>query len=221
MLRSHARFGWLLALSTLAIALAASACGGPDYPLCENDENCQSHGEFCVNGHCQQCRNDTDCREGQSCNSGRCEAIEGRCGSDGDCPSGQRCRGNRCVGGAAPPPPPDPPPPAAECQLEPVYFAFDSSELTPAARDIIARNGDCGRQRGITGVTLTGYCDPRGTEQYNLALGERRAQAVRRYLVSLGAPESALSTHSVGSEFAQGADEDGWSRDRRVEFNAR
>lgn len=217
---SHARFGWLSALSLLLVGAAVSACGGPDYPLCESDEDCTSHGEYCVNGHCQQCRNDSDCREGQQCSSGRCEAIEGWCGSDGDCPAGQRCRGNRCYAPTAAPPPPPPPPPQ-ECQLEPVYFAFDSSELTPAGRDTIARNGDCARQRSISGVTLTGYCDPRGTEQYNLALGERRAQAVRRYLVSLGVPESALSTHSVGSEFAQGSDEESWARDRRVEFNAR
>ncbi len=76
---------------------------------------------------------------------------------------------------------------------------------------------ECYRGQG-SGVSLllSGAADPRGTEEYNIALGERRAQAVRSYLVSLGLDGNSVSTTSVGEEMASGTDEAGWARDRNV-----
>ncbi len=108
--------------------------------------------------------------------------------------------------------------PAPEaCMLETVYFAFDSSELDSASRASIAAAVECFRNQNSSGsLLLTGACDPRGTEEYNMALGERRAQSVRRYLQSLGMDTSRVSVTSVGEEMASGTNEQGWSRDRNV-----
>lgn len=101
------------------------------------------------------------------------------------------------------------------CELESVYFGFDSSELDAQARDVLARDQKCARQKGATGLRVVGMTDPRGTEEYNLALGDQRAKATARYLGAIGAPEPEAS--SVGSEMAKGHDEDTWAQDRRTE----
>jgi peptidoglycan-associated lipoprotein len=68
---------------------------------------------------------------------------------------------------------------------------------------------------GVWGLGF-GVTDPRGTEEYNIALGDRRAQAVRAYLVSLGIEQARIAVTSVGEEMAQGSDESGWAQDRSV-----
>lgn len=124
------------------------------------------------------------------------------------------------TGDEAPLPEPQPEPveiAEVPCSLQTVYFAFDSSELDAAARAVIEEAVECFRGQGLEGsLRLTGACDPRGTEEYNLALGERRADAVRAYMRSLGADTSQVSITSVGEEFATGTDEASWARDRNV-----
>ena len=124
------------------------------------------------------------------------------------------------VGAEIPEPEPEPEiePVAEPCVLETVYFAFDSAELDSSARAAIQAAAECYRGQADPGLSLllTGACDPRGTEEYNLALGERRAQSVRSYLISLGMDGSRVSTTSVGEEMATGTDEAGWARDRNV-----
>ncbi len=101
------------------------------------------------------------------------------------------------------------------CAFETVYFAFDSSELDSSARSAIAAAVECYRnQNPDVRLLLTGACDPRGTEEYNLALGERRAQSVRSYMKSLGMDPSQISITSVGEEMATGTDEASWALDR-------
>lgn len=215
---SRARYAILLTAFT---ALLATGCG-PTYPNCDNDENCHE-GEFCVNGQCQLCRDDNDCAAGESCNDGRCDPIPGYCDGDGDCPSGQECQNNRCVASQVSemPPPPDEPPPPMECQLQAVSFGFDADGLDSGARDTIQANARCMQERGITSVHLTGHTDPRGTEEYNLALGDRRAQAVKRFLSSLGINRGGIGASSMGEEMSRGTSEGSWSQDRRVAFTER
>lgn len=208
-----------IVLQVAALATLVVGCGGPQYPNCNDDSNCHE-GEFCVNGTCQQCRPDAnDCPSGQQCVEGRCEGIEGYCTSSGDCPDGQECRDNRCV--ASQVTTSEPTELSNACSLSPVYFAYDSSQLDGSARSTMQSNAECIQQRDIASVRLTGHCDPRGTEEYNLALGERRAQQVKSYLQDLGVEPSRVSTASMGEEMASGEDESGWSRDRRVEFQER
>ena len=193
---------------------------GPQYPNCNDDSNCHQ-GEFCVNGTCQQCRPDgNDCPAGRQCVEGRCDPVEGYCSSSGDCPDGQECQNNRCVRSTSSATDLETPPSGA-CSLAPVYFAYDSSDLDPQARSTMQSNAQCIQQRDIASVRLTGHCDPRGTEEYNLALGERRAQQVKSYLQNLGVDASRVTTASMGEEMASGEDESAWSRDRRVEFSER
>ena len=68
-------------------------------------------------------------------------------------------------------------------------------------------------------VRITGAADPRGTEEYNLALGDRRATSVKRFLSALGVADTAIETVSTGEEFATGTDESTWARDRRAEIS--
>ena len=121
-------------------------------------------------------------------------------------------------------PPPEPEPVQIEqvsCELQTVYFAFDSAELDGTARASIQEAVECFRGQGLQdGLMLTGACDPRGTEEYNIALGERRASAVRDYMRSLGLNPSRVSITSVGEEMATGTDEASWARDRNVTASA-
>lgn len=195
-------------------------CGGPDYPKCDTDSDCHA-GEFCVNRLCQQCRGDQDCPAGQSCAAGACQAIPGYCTSAGDCGPGEECQNNTCVtatqSSVAPPPPEMA---ASGCALDAIYFEFDSATLNDSSRTQLADVATCIKTRGLQSVHITGLTDPRGTEEYNLALGDRRAQAAKKYLESLGVP-AQVSSSSMGEELATGSDESSWSRDRRVDFQER
>jgi len=210
----------LLAIATIvAIAAFGEGCG-PSYPKCDADEDCHQ-GEFCVNGLCQQCRGDQDCGAGQSCASGACQAVPGYCTSAGDCGEGQDCQNNTCVTrqeSVAPPPPPEVS--AGPCSLDPIFFGFDADTLDESARSQLARAAECIKSRGIKAVHVTGMTDPRGTEEYNLALGDRRAQAAKKYLESL-ATDAGLSASSMGEELATGTDEGSWAHDRRVDLTER
>ncbi len=113
-----------------------------------------------------------------------------------------------------------PPIPSLETQgIEDVFFAFDSADLTAEGRATLAKDAAIiGRVGGH--YLIEGHCDERGSAEYNLALGDRRARAVRDYLVSLGVDPAALSTLSYGEErpFAEGHDESAWSQNRRGHF---
>jgi len=105
------------------------------------------------------------------------------------------------------------------CSVESVYFAYDSAEIDDRSRSTLDRNATC--MRGRASTRITGSTDPRGTEEYNLALGDRRARSTARYLTMLGVEEAAMSVGSVGEEYATGEDEAAWARDRRADFEAR
>ncbi|MFW6051160.1 MAG: OmpA family protein [Myxococcota bacterium] len=212
------RFAFAI-VSTLALGWALAGCG-PEYPNCDNDEDCHE-GEYCVNGLCQQCRTDADCPTGQQCTGGRCEDIEGYCESENDCPEGQECRDNRCAEPVETSTDLDADTGDRGCSIEAVYFDFDSADLQSNARDQIQANVECMREKDIESVHLTGYTDPRGTEEYNLALGDRRARSVRKYMSDLGISADDIGVSSMGEEMASGTDEESWARDRKVEFEAR
>ncbi len=101
-----------------------------------------------------------------------------------------------------------------------VYFDFDKSELREDARERLARNAEWLRAHPEFEVTLEGHCDERGTNEYNLALGERRASAARDYMVSLGVAATRLRTISYGEERPQctASEESCWSKNRRAHF---
>jgi peptidoglycan-associated lipoprotein len=104
--------------------------------------------------------------------------------------------------------------------FQPVFYALDSSELDQAGQQALNANAEVLRKYATWVITIEGHCDERGTAEYNLALGERRALAAKTYLVSLGIPTERLRTVSYGKEFPfdPGHDEAAWSKNRRAHF---
>src|SRR5262245_21708650 len=104
--------------------------------------------------------------------------------------------------------------------LKPVFFDYDSADLTADAQKTLNENAELLKKYGTWTVTLEGHCDERGTAEYNLALGERRAVAARSYLVSLGIPADRVRTVSYGKEFPfdPGHDEPAFAKNRRAHF---
>ena len=99
-----------------------------------------------------------------------------------------------------------------------VFFAFDRADISPEAREILGRQADWLRRYPNVTVTIEGHCDERGTREYNLALGERRAQAAKNVLVASGIPASRISTISYGKErpAVVGSSEESYAQNRRA-----
>jgi peptidoglycan-associated lipoprotein len=244
--------GFLALLATMALPLLA-ACPGPEYPRCNNTEDCNKdgHSGVCVNGMCQECAADGDCKPGFKCQASSCvPAVE--CNASSDCSAGRVCKNGKCesctqdaecgpgavcTGGAC-----QPKPECAtdadcgegracvegscqivntSCDIPPVRFEFDSYTLTEGSKSALQQMADClkGKQAKAR-VTIEGHADERGSEEYNQALGDRRASAVKKFLANLGVEGSRLNTVSYGEErpLDAGHDEGSWARNRRAEF---
>jgi peptidoglycan-associated lipoprotein len=104
--------------------------------------------------------------------------------------------------------------------LKDIHFAFDSSDLDEQARTILQDNANWLKDHAKAKVEIEGHCDERGTVEYNLALGARRAGAAKDYLVALGVPADRLTTISYGEELplCQEHNEECWQQNRRVHF---
>ncbi len=104
--------------------------------------------------------------------------------------------------------------------LPEIHFDYDSADIREADRQVLTKNADALKKFDFLRVTIEGHCDERGTVEYNLALGERRAKAAHDYLVSLGVPADRLKTVSYGKEvpLCQQATADCWARNRRDHF---
>src|SRR4029453_7198858 len=104
--------------------------------------------------------------------------------------------------------------------FQPVFFAYDEDVIDAAGQQALNHNAELMKKYPTWIVPIEGHADERGTAEYNLALGERRALASRNYLVSLGIPADRLRTVSYGKEFPfePGHDEGSWSKNRRAHF---
>ncbi|HQH12842.1 MAG TPA: peptidoglycan-associated lipoprotein Pal [Candidatus Sumerlaeota bacterium] len=107
-------------------------------------------------------------------------------------------------------------------ELQTVYFDFDSAELSESARAVLDQNAIWLSENPGVHVLIEGHCDERGTVEYNLNLGERRAASVREYLIGKNLDAATLHTISYGEErpIDEGHDETAWSQNRRVQFMA-
>lgn len=107
-----------------------------------------------------------------------------------------------------------------ESPLAPVYFGLDSYELSAEARTQLQGSAQVLKTNATWQVTVEGHCDERGTAEYNLSLGERRSNAVKGYLVSLGVPEGNITVISKGKEtpFCSDSNEACWQQNRRAHF---
>jgi peptidoglycan-associated lipoprotein len=110
---------------------------------------------------------------------------------------------------------------AAAAALQDVHFAFDKSDIMESDKPVLVAIGDFMKAYPQANVFIDGNCDERGTVEYNLALGTRRAQAAMDYLVGLGVPAARLSTTSFGKEkpLCTESVESCWSRNRRAHFS--
>ncbi|KPK75089.1 MAG: hypothetical protein AMJ89_04855 [candidate division Zixibacteria bacterium SM23_73] len=104
--------------------------------------------------------------------------------------------------------------------LQPIYFDFDKYDLRPGDREILNRNSQVLKENPTVKIRIEGNCDERGTVEYNLALGERRARAAMEYLINLGVAAGRISIISYGKERPKypGHNEGVWSKNRRDDF---
>jgi peptidoglycan-associated lipoprotein len=104
--------------------------------------------------------------------------------------------------------------------LKAVYFAYDEDTLDDTARQTLNKNAEVLKAYPTWIITIEGHCDERGTAEYNLALGDRRALAAKTYLLSLGIPAGRLRTVSYGKEFPfdPGHEENAWKMNRRAQL---
>jgi len=107
-------------------------------------------------------------------------------------------------------------------QLQPVFFDYNKADVRADMVEALQNNARVLKQNPTVSVLIEGHCDERGTEEYNLALGERRANAAKDYMVGLGIAEGRMSIISYGESrpFATGHDEDSWKLNRRAHFVA-
>lgn len=105
-------------------------------------------------------------------------------------------------------------------KLENIHFDFDMYTIRPEDREVLGRNADWLKEHAKVRIQIEGHCDERGSSEYNIALGDRRANSAKSYLVSLGIDASRLSTVSYGEERPEdtGHNEEAWSKNRRAVF---
>jgi peptidoglycan-associated lipoprotein len=137
-------------------------------------------------------------------------AVE--CTGPADCAADLQCVNGRCVAA----------PRAQECAVEPIYFDFDQADIRSDARPVLEANARCLKERGTKGLTVEGHCDERGTEEYNMALGDRRARAAKGYLERLGVAGARTVSYGENRPVEPNAEsESGHQANRRAEFTGR
>jgi len=101
-----------------------------------------------------------------------------------------------------------------------IFFDYDSSNIRSDAREILQINANYFVKNRVSSIVIEGHCDERGTDEYNMALGERRAQETKKYLVNLGVKESLMKTVSFGEEHPldTASNEEAWATNRRAHF---
>ncbi|MBN1474580.1 MAG: peptidoglycan-associated lipoprotein Pal [Syntrophaceae bacterium] len=109
---------------------------------------------------------------------------------------------------------------AAQEALKDINFDFDRSNIGPEARGIMKANADILLKNSDFNIIVEGHCDERGTSEYNMALGERRAQEAKKYLINLGVDGARMKTISYGEErpLDSGSNEEAWAKNRRAHF---
>jgi peptidoglycan-associated lipoprotein len=170
-----------------------------------------------------ECSADADCADGKRCESERCvvrkdvSSSPGReCAAHADCGEGKLCDADgRCVARAAAAEDPA----CADPATWVIRFGFDEAAIVPDGQAKLQKAAECLRASPAARIVVTGHCDERGTTEYNLALGSRRAEAARKYLADLGVA-GAMETVTMGKErpLCAEATEACWAQNRRAEL---
>lgn len=187
---------------------SANACIAA--PECTKDDQCPA-GQVCQASKCKPCASDGDCGPGGSCEAGACKRAT-KCSKDEDCADDEDCVNGYCKrAGAASNDP-------GACPLATIYFGFDDSSIQQSERDRLDSNAQCIEKTKGKNVFLVGHTDTSGTEEYNIALSERRAQSVADYMARLGSDPARMQVVPKGETEPTGLGDD---KDRRVEFQWR
>jgi peptidoglycan-associated lipoprotein len=178
---------------------------------CETDADC-AEGRVCEQNRCVPCESDVDCGPSGRCSGGAC-LERGTCRVDEDCEDDEDCVDGSCqrLGRGKPP--------DVDCELATVYFGFDTSGIEGEAREQLNQNAECIQKAPDRNVLIAGHTDPRGTEEYNIALSEQRARSVADYLARLGIDPARFRVIPKGETESTGVDEDSWKLDRKVGFD--
>ena len=176
---------------------------------CTKDDQCPP-GKVCQAGKCKACAADSECGVGGLCEAGACKKAT-KCAKDEDCADDEDCVNGFCRKGSAPPP-------DTSCTLATVYFGYDEAAIQPSERDRLDQNAQCIEKTKGKQVYLIGHTDTSGTEEYNIALSERRAQSVADFLARLGTDPARLQVVPKGETEPTGLGDD---KDRRCEFQWR
>ena len=177
---------------------------------CKTDTDCPA-GRICQGGACKACTADAQCGPGGKCVGGACNRPT-KCGKDEDCKDDEDCINGVCLN------PSKPTDVAASCTLNTVYFAFDDASIQAGERDRLDGNEKCMGKNPARNVYLVGHTDSSGTDEYNIALSERRGRTVADYLARLGVDPAKLQVVPKGETELTGQGDD---KDRRVEFQWR
>jgi peptidoglycan-associated lipoprotein len=184
----------------------------PKFPGCREDSDCleaDNHGlhVHCLDGQCQECRTDAECAIGKKCDSMRCVAGTGSAIST--TPAAPETASNNAGNNSG----------NDACQFPKIHFDYNSSALTPQSMQALQQVVTCLTNRPNLHLLIEGDCDERGTEEYNLALGQRRATNVEKYLEGLGVQR--ISTVSYGKDKPVCSDnsEACMRENRRAEFD--
>ncbi len=186
----------------------------PPKPECETSADCPA-GRECEGGRCirkapppppPECTSNEDCSNNKICVNNKCKY---ECQSNADCGSNEICENNRCT--------------EPRCELQTVNFDFDEYYLTSDAQRQLRDNAECIKKRGFAAITIEGHCDERGSLEYNLSLGQKRAESVRNYLSDMGVERSKIKVISYGEErpVDSASNEDAWAKNRRAETLSR
>jgi peptidoglycan-associated lipoprotein len=183
----------------------ANACVAK--PECTKDSECTG-GKVCQAGKCKPCAADNECGPGGSCAAGACKKAN-KCAKDEECADDEDCVDGFCkkAGTSSTPP--------GACPLATVYFGFDDSSIQASERDRLDANAQCIEKTKGKNIFLMGHTDTSGTEEYNIALSERRAQSVADYMTRLGTDPARLQVVPKGETEPTGMGDD---KDRRCDF---
>jgi len=203
----------------VCVTCQAGACGRKA-DCCSTKLDCGT-GKKCDSNRCvAECAADTDCAAGSKCSGGACisgsadggaSTTDGAgCTGDKDCGPGLSCKEGRCIGADG------------KCGLAPIYFDFNEYTLSAQAQGGLSANAKCMKERKMTTMVIEGHCDERGTDAYNMELGNRRAKVAKEYLQQLQ-PKTKIKTMSYGKAkpVCQEDSEDCHGRNRRAELQAK
>jgi peptidoglycan-associated lipoprotein len=211
--------------STLAalvfVALFTACPSPPKNGECKSSKDCEAQagfGKICISGQCAECAADTDCKDGFTCKANKCEprpapvaaAPKPECVADGECGSGKGCQAGKCVSTIEPA--------CVDAAAFTVHFGFDQASIAGESAAALQKLAACLAKAPARRVQVDGHCDDRGTTQYNLALGKKRAESVKKYLSDLGVA-GTVETNTFGKEqpVCREATESCWATNRRAE----